>query len=86
MTRYYRIALTTALLGGLALPAMAQTLPPAAPAPGTDQQVATPSDPASLPPATDTAQKPAKTSVGHKHRHAVHKHAAKTPAPATAMN
>jgi hypothetical protein len=30
MIRFYRTALTTALLAGLALPAMAQTLPPAA--------------------------------------------------------
>ena len=82
MIRFYRIAMTTALLGGLALPALAQTLPPMAPTP------AQPDVTAPAAPDTAPAAKPAGVHT-QKHHHVAQKHktaAAKIapkPAPTT---
>jgi hypothetical protein len=65
MTRYYRAALTALLIGGLAVPAFAQTPAPAAPQPAAEA----PAAPEASAPAADTTPKPATPS-----KHAVKKH------------
>jgi hypothetical protein len=85
MTKYFRIALTSAMLGAFALPAIAQTDPapvgemaPAASAPTTD----TPD--VSKPDAGMKSETPstAKKKVTHKHHHVASKHVV-TPGPST---
>jgi len=87
MIRYYRIALTTALMAGLALPALAQTLPPATSAPATSSQ-ATP--PEQMAPATPEAAPTASTATAsktgtttHHHVHKAHAHKKTQPQPDT---
>jgi len=81
MTRYYRIAMAAALLSGLALPALAQTLPPAAPTTVGQPDMAAPgAAPADeMAPATKTAPTRQQTHhhVSHKHKTAVVKTAPK---------
>ncbi len=82
MIRFYRIAMTTALLGGLALPALAQTLPPLAPAPA-QSDVTAPAAPDTAPAAKTAAVHPQKHHhVSQKHKTAAVKTAPK-PAPTT---
>ena len=80
MTRYYRIALTSALLAGLAMPAFAQTLPPQAPAAAaapTEMAPAAPDNAPAAAPAT-SAEKPAAVTHTKAHARRLHAHKAKT--------
>jgi hypothetical protein len=90
MIRFYRTALTTALLAGLALPAMAQTLPPAAtpsaqsdamaPAAQSDAMAPAAQSDNMAPAAPDhaatdsTAAPKAAKTPAHRHAHVSHKH------------
>jgi hypothetical protein len=90
MIRFYRTALTTALLAGMALPAMAQTLPPAAtpsaqsdamaPAAQSDAMAPAAQSDNMAPAAPDhaatdsTAAPKAAKTPAHRHAHVSHKH------------